>query len=156
MGEGSTLHLPNYLHSNLKIPPGDFLRKARPTFKLGLRLIWGPRPSFHYPFRTQFVGKYTALGLPLDNAFYCDEAMDYCSIDDGLMRHDRVFKRQPGGLPKLPPTTNFAYHIENIHFVEYLESYALSVGVAIVEDTVAGVEENEAGVSALVCQSGRR
>src|SRR5690242_19161540 len=64
VGEGSTLHLPNYLHGNLKIPPGDFLRQTRATFKLGLRFIWGPRPSFHYPFRPQLAGKFTALNLP--------------------------------------------------------------------------------------------
>ena len=44
VGEGSTVGLPSYLHGLLKIDQGEFLRRAAPIWKLGLRFIeWGPR-----------------------------------------------------------------------------------------------------------------
>jgi tryptophan halogenase len=82
--------------------------------------------------------------------------MDYSSIDNGLMAHNNVFERQDNGFPALPDQVNFGYHVENVFFVAYLESYAASIGVIITDDTVERVEQNEAGISALLCKSGQR
>src|SRR5262245_43172557 len=52
-GEGSTQTLPGILHGFLRIDPGEFYRRARPTWKLGIRFLWGPRPFFDYTFLRQ-------------------------------------------------------------------------------------------------------
>ena len=153
VGEGTTSPVPNYLHYDLKIPPGEFCRRARPTYKLGLKLFWGPMPYFYYPFRAQFNGRYT--GLDHDNGYYCDETMEYASIDAGLMTHNLLFERQDNGLPMVPQG-NYGYHVENTRFVGYLENYAASIGVVLVDEKVANVEQGEAGIGGLTCVSGRR
>src|SRR5436309_1251682 len=50
VGEGSTVVLTNFLHDYLNISKKLFHAVAQPTWKLGLRFIWGPRPHFNYPF----------------------------------------------------------------------------------------------------------
>ena len=47
VGEGTTVLVPNFLHGFAGIDPGEFLRKARPTYKLGLKFFWGRRPHFN-------------------------------------------------------------------------------------------------------------
>src|ERR1041384_7476577 len=50
VGEGSTVPLTKFLHEYLQVGHKKFLEVAQPTWKLGLRFIWGPpkRPSFFY------------------------------------------------------------------------------------------------------------
>jgi len=152
VGEGTTSPVPDYLHYDLKIPPGEFFRNARPTFKLGIKFLWGPRPWFNFPFRAQFSGRYT--GLAHDNGFYCADDMEYASMDNAMMTHNRVFERQANGLPLV--RNNHGYHLENARFVKFMESYAAGLGVVIHDEIVATVEQNEAGVSGILCKSGRR
>ena len=47
VGEGTTVSVPNFLHGYLKIDPVEFQRLAKPTYKLGIRFLWGPRPYFN-------------------------------------------------------------------------------------------------------------
>jgi tryptophan halogenase len=48
--EGSTRPRTPFLHDYLKIGMKKFHEVAQPTWKLGLRFIWGPRPHFFYTF----------------------------------------------------------------------------------------------------------
>src|SRR5690242_18197278 len=50
VGEGSTVSLTKFLHQYIAVDNADLYRTARPTWKLGLKFIWGPRPYFHYTF----------------------------------------------------------------------------------------------------------
>src|SRR5215210_8326561 len=50
VGEGSTLVLTKFLHEYLRVGWRRFMEVAQPTWKLGLKFIWGPRPYFHYTF----------------------------------------------------------------------------------------------------------
>ena len=50
VGEGSTLALTDFLHKYFGISVRKFFATAQPTWKLGLRFLWGPRPHFHYAF----------------------------------------------------------------------------------------------------------
>src|SRR2546423_151592 len=50
--------------------------------------------------------------------------------------------------------TDIAYHIENRTFVAYLESYAARIGIAIHDDLVSEVTQDEAGLAGLVLKSG--
>ena len=157
VGEGSTVPLTHFLHDYLGVGMKKFHETAQPTWQLGLKFLrWGFRPSFHYTFGgAQPDARLPGLRRPIGH--YCNDGSD----DDGmvydphgaLMASDRVFHRTPGGGPDLHASV--AYHFENEKFVRFLEGYASSLGVAIVEDTVGEVKRDDRGVAGLVMQSGR-
>src|SRR5207248_805307 len=49
---------------------------------------------------------------------------------------------------------DYAYHIENVHFVRYLEGVAARLGVVVKDDTVVEVLQNDDGVAGLRLASG--
>lgn len=152
VGEGSTVGLTNFLHRYLGIDHARFLERARPTWKLGLRFLWGPRPYFNYDFvSTQMTARLPGLRRP--SAFYCDQQMGLEDPVSALMSNDRVFERRPDGAPAVHDT--LAYHFENETFVGFLEEHAKSVGVANVDDTVRLVNQDDTGIRELVLASGR-
>ena len=57
VGEGSTVTLTEFLHQYLAVGPRRFFEVARPTWKLGLRFLWGPRKQFHYSFGPGLAGR---------------------------------------------------------------------------------------------------
>src|SRR5689334_15909026 len=61
VGEGSTVGLTNFLHRWLGVDLKQFFALARPTWKLGLKFIWGPRPHFYYPFEATLDRRGTGL-----------------------------------------------------------------------------------------------
>ena len=67
VGEGSTIALTRFLHEYLKVGMKKFHEVAQPTWKLGLRFLWGPRPLFHYTFATGLTDR--VVTLPKPNAF---------------------------------------------------------------------------------------
>src|SRR5438552_12162174 len=150
VGEGSTVPLTTFLHGFLKADFRMLLKMAQPTWKLGLKFIWGPRPHFYYPFGPQM--DFTPHVLNRNIAFYCDQDMEHATVEMSMMAQDRVFFRGADGKPRLH--TNIAYHVENEKFVGYLEAFAKHAGIEIVEDTIRQVKQDEAGVSELVLASG--
>ena len=151
VGEGSTVDLTRFLHEYLRVSDKRFFEIANPTWKLGLKFLWGPRPQFYYPFGPGIEGRYE--GLSKNNGFYCDADVEYADPYSAMMAHDRAFERGPNGLPAFHQS--ISYHFENEKFVQFLEGYATAVGVALVEDTVAGVKQDESGVTGLLLASGR-
>lgn len=151
VGEGSTPTLPQHLHGYIGIDIGRFYREAEPTWKLGIRFLWGPRPFFDYNFRPQCASRY--LNLSRNTGYYYGDDFRYGDIASALMTHDKAFVRQPGNIPFID--LDASYHIENEKFVAFLEGYARELGVEIVDDTVEQVEQDEQGVSGLVLASGR-
>ncbi len=152
VGEGTTGFFPSYIHGRLRIDPGEFHRLAQPTWKLGIRFIkWGPRPFFNYSFRPQVTSRF--VKLPKPTGYYCYDDFEYGDIGSALMSHDRVFLRNPDSGPAIG--SDAAYHIENTHFVAFLEGFAHRLGVAIIDDTVQEIKQNDAGVSGLVGRTGR-
>lgn len=148
VGEGSTFALTKFLHEYLKINEKKFFDIARPTFKLGLRFIWGKRPYFNYTFGPgpeQMIPE-----LPKSCGFYADDDMENWDIYSALMTHDRAFERAGVG-PKFH--TSLAYHFENEKFVTFLEDYARTLGVEILDDTVQEVQQNQTGIAALLLKS---
>jgi tryptophan halogenase len=151
VGEGTTVSVPNFLHGYLRIDPAELLRLARPTYKLGIRFLWGPRPFFNYTFATQFDQQYRALSRPV--GFYCrdDADVQFPSVNSALMTEGKAFVRLPDGAPGI--RNDFAYHIENADFVAVLERQAAHVNVQVLDDTVAGVDLDQHGVVALRCKA---
>jgi len=152
VGEGSTLTMPIYLHGYLGIDPTRFHKEVEPTYKLGIRFLWGPRERFHYTFSSQ-LDKFLP-GMPRPNGYFAYEDFDYADVAGALAAHDKAFlKQKEGGGPVV--NTDVAYHLENVPFVRFLEKYAAEIGIEIVDDRVDEVEQSEAGIKALHLESGR-
>ncbi|MFZ0828032.1 MAG: tryptophan halogenase family protein [Verrucomicrobiia bacterium] len=153
VGEGSTPGLTRFLHQYLGMNLKKFFAVAQPTWKVGLRFLWGPRPYFNYTFSIdQMSGQLSQL--PRIKAYYCWDEMEYEDPMSALMSQDRVFAKGAKGEPLVHHGN--AYHVENEKFVRFLEEYAVALGVTILDDKVTEVEQNEGGVAALRLESGRR
>ena len=75
VGEGSTLTLTDFLHKYLGISLRKFFATAQPTWKLGLRFLWGPRPHFHYTFSNQqLLGKVEGVAKAEGFLLRCGDA----------------------------------------------------------------------------------
>lgn len=154
VGEGTTAAFPRFLFEQLGLSPQDFYAKAAPTWKLGLKFLWGKRPAFYYTFETELAAH--APDLPRPRGFYCDgeTSMPATGRVSALMMADKAFFRQANGAPDL--TLNHAYHIENRKFVGWLEGAALACGVKIIDGLVEGADTGTEGVQALRLDGGRR
>jgi tryptophan halogenase len=152
VGEGSTPALTIHLHGYLEIDPGEFYREATPSWKLGIRFLWGPREHFNYSFNRQFDTQFNVLKYV--TGYYCEDDVRYADIASSLMDHDKVSVRVENGGPYIG--SDLAYHLENETFVAYLEKVAVRLGVEIEDGTVENVERNGDHVSALVSNSGQR
>src|SRR3954463_7339813 len=53
VGEGTTPNFPKHLFEYLGISRRHFYAMAQPTWKLGIRFLWGPRERFFYGFGHQ-------------------------------------------------------------------------------------------------------
>ena len=71
VGEGTTPNFPKHLFDYLGISRKQFYALAQPTWKIGIRFIWGPRERFDYTFSQQLDSHWS--DLPRPNGFYCDE-----------------------------------------------------------------------------------
>ncbi|HEX8916079.1 MAG TPA: FAD-dependent oxidoreductase [Humisphaera sp.] len=153
VGEGSTPALTDFLHGYLTIDPARFFAEVRPTWKLGLDFLWGPRPRFQYTFAAQMDARIPPLSRPI--GWYCDGPGDLSDWDPytALMAADRAFWRRPDGRPAVH--RNLSYHFENERFVSFLEAFARELGADVVDDTVAEVTRGDAGVTGLRLASGR-
>lgn len=152
VGEGTTLTMPIFLHGYLGIDPGRFHREVKPTYKLGIRFLWGPRERFFYTFSAQ-LDKFLP-GMPRPNGFYAFEDFEYADVAGALAAEGKGFLSQDGGGPVV--NTDLAYHIENEPFVRFLERYAMEIGVRILDDEIVGVDQDDAGIAGLHLDSGRR
>lgn len=152
VGEGSTVALTRFLHQYLRINLKAFHEIAQPTFKLGLKFIWGPRPHFFYGFGPEQMSHRPAA-LSRAIGYYCDDTIDDADPITAMMARDRVFARQASGLPAFHDA--FSYHFENEKFVRFLEGAAAAAGVEIADDTVARVLQDDRGVASLELKSGR-
>ena len=153
VGEGTTPNFPKHLFDYLGISRAKFYELAQPTWKIGIRFLWGPRDRFDYTFSPQLDSHWTDLSRP--NGYYCDEDFRCCDVASALMAHDKVFPRQEnGGGPDVQGW--HAFHIENKKFVEVLELVARNLGIEIMDGKVTRVERGEFGVAAAHLEDGRR
>ena len=153
VGEGSTIPLTQFLHGFLQLDMRKFVALTKPTWKLGMRFLWGPRHHFYYPLGEQLDRRIP--GLPKNSAAFCDcnTDLNYTSPLAAMMAHDKMLPRAKDGSPAWH--WDVAYHVENENFVAGLETIAAGAGVEIVDDTVDHVTQDESGVTGLVMKSGR-
>lgn len=154
VGEGTTISFPKLFFEYLKLQPKSFYELAEPTWKLGVRFLWGPRKQFFYSFGYEFQHRYPDLSR--NNGFYPSNTEDTTPVPGPLsafMYHGKAFPRLPDGRPQLH--NHHAFHIENRNLVSWLQSTALALGVEITDATVTP-ERGDNGISALVDSSGQR
>jgi tryptophan halogenase len=152
VGEGTTPNFPRHLFDYLNISRKHFYAMAQPTWKLGIKFLWGPRDHFEYGFAQQLDSHWS--DLPRPNGYYCDEEFSNSDLTTALMAQGKVFARQPdGGGPDIQPWHGF--HIENKKLVDVLELVARSVGVEFTDARVSGAKRGPQGISAVVLEDGR-
>jgi tryptophan halogenase len=153
VGEGSTADLPNHFHGFLGLDPKKFYAEVRPTPKLGVHFLWGPRPKFDYTFTPQ-VSPILA-GLPRSSGYYVWEELANVDVHAAMMAQGKAYTRQLNGCPDVQRTV--AYHVENAALVSYLERESREAGVEVTEATVREVERRDAEhVAALALDSGEK
>ena len=151
VGEGTTAVFPRHFFDYLKLKPKQFYAEAQPTWKLGIKFLWGTRDHFHYTFASEHRAKLPHLAR--NNGFYCDDETICTGEVSALMEQGRVFGRGPGGQPHLHP--HHAYHIENHRLVGWLENVSRSLGVNV-RDVTVRAEAGAGGVAALIAEDGER
>ena len=153
VGEGTTPAMPRHLFGYLGIKPGPFYARAEPTWKLGIRFLWGPRDHFDYTFTHQLDAQWD--NLPRPNGFYSHDEFRATDLNAALMAQGKAFARNPkGGGPDM--SRAFGFHIENKKLVETLETTATELGVTFVEGKVSGTERGPDGFTALQLEDGQR
>ncbi len=152
VGEGTTPNFPTYIFDYLGIKRRHFYQLAEPTWKLGIRFLWGARGRFDYTFAPQLDVMRT--DLPMPNGYYCDDDFSHVHITGSLMCENKVFTRQENGCPDIQPW--HALHIENERFVSMLETVCREAGVGIIDGKVAGSERCPRGIAAVCLEDGRR
>src|ERR1700679_3050351 len=95
VGESTTPALPKHFFEYLGISRRHFYATARPTWKMGIHFLWGPRPSFEYGFEWQLDVQLPNLQRP--NGFYCDGEFEFASLNSALMTCKKAFPRQRNG-----------------------------------------------------------
>jgi tryptophan halogenase len=148
VGEGTTPTIPTLLHGVLNMDLAEFYRVANPSFKLGIHYLWGPRPHFNYTFRHQCDTQYLKLSRP--TGYYCKDNFEHADQSSSLMDAGRCCLRRPDGFPIID--RDLSYHLENETFVKFMEGHARRIGVAIRDDKVIDVKQNDAGIAGLVLE----
>jgi tryptophan halogenase len=150
VGEGTTASFPRHFFEYLKLKPQQFYAQAEPTWKLGIKFLWGLR-DFYYTFAYEYQHRYPELSR--NNGFFFDPDLPYAGRISAFMAHDKAFSRRADGVPDFH--NQHAFHIENKKLVGWLETVCRDFGVEIVDATVTA-EPGGAGIAALVAQTGER
>nr|WP_226894882.1 tryptophan 7-halogenase [Luteolibacter marinus] len=152
VGEGTTPFFPHHLFDYLGIKRKRFYQMAEPTWKLGIRFLWGTRGAFDYSFSQQLDKQFAGLKMP--NGFFCDDEFTDVDQPAALMRAGKAFTRLANQAPDIQGW--HAFHIENHKLVETLETEARESRVKITDGKMAGAERGEAGIAAIHLADGRR
>ncbi|MFP3941641.1 MAG: tryptophan 7-halogenase [Thermoanaerobaculia bacterium] len=160
VGEATTPLTPQFLHADLGVPVTDLFREVRPTFKLGIRFLWGGPEApddgaFPYPFGPV---------RPLEAAVW-DGHLRSSSLQAALMAAG-VLPVEPGpgngaGPWRAAFGTEVAYHLDNRRLAAFLKRLAVARAVEVVDARIVHVPTGpgpggEAEVQALVAEDGRR
>lgn len=152
VGEGTTAVFPEHFFDVLGIPKEEFYRETKPTWKQGIKFIWGPRDHFFYTFDFQYDQQRS--GMSLANGFYADEDCSLLDLPAALMQNGKAFATGSLGKPLIQGS--YAFHIENHQLVSYLERLVAASGVTLHDDTFETAVTEGDKVLELVFKSGLR
>src|SRR5690349_14865189 len=87
VGEGTTIAFPKHFFEYLRLKPQQFYGMAEPTWKLGIKFLWGPRKEFYYTFSYEFQQRYPELSR--NNGFFYTDDFPYAGRASAFMAHDK-------------------------------------------------------------------
>ncbi len=151
VGEATTVVFVKHFFEYLKMRPREFYLEAKPTWKMGIRFLWGPRKDFVYTFSYEYAKRHPQLAR--NNGFYYSDETPWLGQASAFMLHDKVFPRGANGNPQFH--NNYAFHLENVSFVGWLERRSREIGVEVTDATVTPELGGE-GIAALITESGER
>jgi tryptophan halogenase len=152
VGEGTNVTFIQHFFEYLRLDLREFHRLTEPTWKLGIRFLWGPRPEFYYPFAVEHTARWP--GLSRMNAYFEDADTLWTGPVSAMMAHDKAFGRRADGSPAWHNT--YAFHVENKKLVSGLETLCTRAGVTINDGTMKHAERGDGGITALHLESGER
>jgi tryptophan halogenase len=156
VGEGTTAAFPRHFFEYLKLSPVEFYDRAEPTWKLGIKFVWGPMPEFYYSFDKEYAARQPDLDR--NNGFYLNGDVTWAGPISAFMAHDKAFPRKADGSPLFH--NRHAFHFENVKLVSALEHWCLECGVEITDGTMVRAELAGDGpdpaVAALHLEDGER
>lgn len=138
VGEATTPDLVAFLHEGLGLDELELYRHVKPTWKLGIRFLWGPGDrTFHHPFRGEHI---------LDAVTRARD-LNFQSLGAQLMANERapILRNDSGRIVPLLSRVPYAYHLENSGFVRFLDAQARRAGIPVVDFTVKDVIRGQDG-----------
>lgn len=131
VGESTTSEMPPFLHHVLGLDIERFYRELQPTWKLGIKFIWGAPGNywFNYPFDR---------GSLLDPIVH-DGHIRNATLSTMLMDADRVPVLSVDGTKhfQLLDLQPYGYHIDNARFLACLRGLAKERGIRILPKVIA-------------------
>ncbi len=152
VGESTTPNVPHLLHDFLGMNTKRFYSMVDPTWKMGIRFLWGPRQSFDYSFEFQLDIQHANLSRA--NGYYCKDDFSNMCTHAALMKQDKCFARNQNGMPEI--TGVHAYHLENVKFVRALTTFATECGIEFIDGKLKEAELCEEGIKALHLEDDRK
>lgn len=155
VGESTTAYLPDFLHNQLALDRKRFYEEVKPSWKLGIRFVWGPEdvPHFNYPFSFELSER--VGNLRKRAAYYYRELGGSSGMFSTLMDLDMshvVLNQGRHDIVNQP----FGYHIDNARFLKYLEKVAGELGVESVKANIVDVNKDDnGGIERLVFEDGQ-
>ena len=152
VGEATTPPLVSFLHDVAGIGVHELQREVAPTWKIGIRFLWGSRGGFNYPFSPG----------ELTEARHYDGYIANASLPSMLMTDLRTpMLRERDRIVSALPSVRFAYHLDNQRFVRFLARKAAELGTRHLDATVGRAEvatgaDGEPRVEHLVLDDGTR
>src|SRR3954466_1196375 len=150
VGEGTTLSFPKHFFEYLRLKPQQFYAEAEPTWKLGIKFLWGPRKEFYYTFSYEFQQRFPELSR--NSGFFFSDEFPFAGKASAFMAHDKAFPQRSNGTPEFH--NNHAYHIENKKLVGWLEKVSREFGVEVVDATVTA-KRGERGIECVLTEQGQ-
>ncbi len=142
VGEGTTGYVPRFFHEFMGLDRKQFYKEARPSWKLGIRYIWGPpeESHFNYTFDPTLDTQYSILKH--NNAYYYLNGLKDGALATYLMDTGKscCFQAPDGINFRLEPIA-YGYHIENKTFVAYLEGQAAQFGIEVITGDIIEVRQ---------------
>jgi tryptophan 7-halogenase len=153
VGEATTPLIVDFLHNYLQLDIVDFYQKVQPTWKLGIKFLWGqPAPySFINPFGTD----------DLLMTEFQDGNLNHSTLESILISYDKgMIVQEPisGELTSIMNKVGYAYHLDNKLLLSYLKQKILEAGVIILDNKIKGydLDPESSGISALITEQGAK
>ena len=153
-GQATTVEFPTHIHHELGVPPLEFLKLARPIWRIGTRYHWGPRAFFDHTTEFQIDTRYALLGR--ETGYYVGQGPnDFEAIGPASanISAGKVFVREKDGTPRID-RNRYAYHIESSRLREFLAQAAQRHGIEVRDGRVVDVLRGDSGVAGLRLENG--